>query len=158
VRLVENLFSAIVTEALQQHARDKLFPRYLTGFINILKTRSHCGIVQFRLRIDCRVVIDLLHSGFDPAFITDMDDEHEVMRDVWVHGYLLAYSQPQLVAQYYAASQKPNPFETNEAESESDDDSGSVLVLDSDSDSDGAHSIISISSTEPDIVIDLTDE
>lgn len=113
-KLEKNLVSATITEALQQISRDKKFPRYLTGFIEIVGSRTRHGNLQFQVRTNCRLMVDLLHSGYNSMFITDLEDEREIMRRAWVHGYLLAYSHPRIVAQYYDMKNKQNPFQIDE--------------------------------------------
>ena len=73
-KLEEKIFNAATTEALQQIARNREFPRYRTGHWDVVKTRTRIGIVQFCLRTNCRLMVDAFHSGFDNSFITNHND------------------------------------------------------------------------------------
>lgn len=103
------IFSVVVAEALQQIARDAKFPRDLTGYFDLVKTRRRAGAIQFCVQVDCRLIISALQSGYDG---TVTPNNREQNRRIWVHGFLLARSHPHLVSQYYRTKRVPNPFQS----------------------------------------------
>jgi len=152
-KLEEGIFTAVVTEALQQIAHDKEFPCFLTGYIEIIRTRTRNSVLQFCVRVDCRVIIDTFHQGFDTGFAISINDELELFREVWIHGYLLVFSHPRLVSQYYKSINRTNLFHAAGVPV------GEESPLEgSESDSEDSLSVISISSAEPEEVIDLTND
>lgn len=110
-KLEDSLYTAVVTEALQQFARNKEFPRFLTGHFDIVKRSTRKGCLHFCLQLDCRIIVDTFHQGFDSGFAIDLEDESERAQRVWVHAYALAHSHHWRVADYFEAKRRPNPLQ-----------------------------------------------